>query len=289
MISFWSCGLRSIHGSDRDTRGDSNALIAAGPLHLNASRDSCVCMRSDNRQPDQLRPIEITRGFTRNAPGSVLIRAGDTHVFCTASIDPSVPAWREDSGFGWLTADYDMLPGATPQRRERNRTKIDGRSQEIQRLIGRSLRQALDLDRLGPNTIYLDCDVLQADGGTRTAAITGAYVALCDAVAAGARRDLWPEDVVKTPIAAVSVGVVDGEVLVDLDYREDVAAAVDCNLVLTGRGEWVEVQSTGEDAAFSDAQLTQMLAAGRAAIERLFALQEAALHHPDTASGEEAK
>ena len=162
-------------------------------------------MRHDQRQPDQLRPVEILRGFTATAPGSVLIQTGHTHVFCTASIDEGVPSWREASGQGWVTAEYDMLPGSTAPRRSRSRTKLDGRTQEIQRLIGRSLRAVADLSKLGPRTITLDCDVLQADGGTRTAAVTGAYVALCDALAEGHRRGLWSDEVLTAGVAAVSV------------------------------------------------------------------------------------
>ena len=234
-------------------------------------------MRHDGRKPDELRPVEIIRGFTQASPGSVLIRAGKTHVLCTASIEKEVPKWREDSGKGWITGEYDMLPGSTGERRRRNRTKVDGRTQEIQRLIGRALRAAVDMAKMGPNTIYLDCDVLQADGGTRTASITGAYVALCDALRVGQQEQLWPAGVLRTAVAAVSVGVVAGDVLLDLDYREDVAAEVDCNLVMTARGEWVEVQATGEQSTYTDEQLTRMLQCGRRGIERLFALQQAVL------------
>ena len=234
-------------------------------------------MPRQNRQPDELRPVEIVRGFTRTAPGSVLMRTGQTHVLCTASIEETVPAWRVASGAGWVTAEYDMLPGSPPQRRPRSRERLDGRTQEIQRLIGRSLRTVVDLPKLGPRTIYLDCDVLQADGGTRTAVITGAYVALCDALAVGRRRGLWGTDVLTAGVAAVSVGLVDAELLLDLDYREDVAAQVDCNLVLTTRGEWVEVQATGEHATYTDDDLARMMALGRRGIERLFALQRAVL------------
>lgn len=237
-------------------------------------------MRTHNRQPDALRPVEIIRGFTKASPGSVLYRAGDTLVLCTAAIEEAVPPWREPSGKGWLTAEYEMLPGSTPQRRPRSRTRIDGRTQEIQRLVGRSLRVAVDLARLGPRTIYLDCEVLQADGGTRTAAITGACVALCDALAAGRERGLWSDDVLVQPVAAVSVGIVEGQALLDLDYREDVAADVDCNLVMTGRGEWVEVQATGENATLTDEQLAALLALGRRGIERLFESQRRALAKP---------
>lgn len=235
-------------------------------------------MQRSKRRADELRPIELLRGFTQAAPGSVLIRAGGTHVLCTASIDETVPEWRLPSGHGWVTAEYDMLPGATAQRRPRNRLKVDGRTQEIQRLIGRALRSVVDLGALGPRTITLDCDVLQADGGTRTAAITGAYVALCDAVATGARAGLWGAGVVTAGVAAVSVGIVDGEALLDLDYVEDVRAAVDCNLVMTTRDEWVEIQATAERVPYTDADLVRMTALGRVGLRQLFALQQAALN-----------
>lgn len=198
-------------------------------------------------------------------------------VLCTACIADEVPEWREASGAGWVTAEYDMLPGSTGQRRARNRTKVDGRTQEIQRLIGRSLRAVVDMSKLGPRTIYVDCDVLQADGGTRTASVTGAYVALVDAVRAGERLGHWSGDVLVAGVAAVSVGRVGGVVLLDLDYSEDASAEVDCNLVLTTRGEWVEVQATGERATYDDAQLAEMTALGRIGIERIFALQREAL------------
>jgi ribonuclease PH len=237
-------------------------------------------MRADGRRADELRPVEIQRGFTDAAPGSVLIRAGRTYVLCTASIEEGVPEWREASGLGWVTAEYDMLPGATAQRRPRSRTRVDGRTQEIQRLIGRSLRAVVDMARLGPRTIILDCDVLQADGGTRIAAVTGAYVALCDALQAGQRRGLWGADVLVAGVAAVSVGIVAGQLLLDLDYREDATAAVDGNFVMTTRGEWVEVQATAEHATYTMADLTRMMELGRRGIERLFALQAAALERP---------
>ncbi len=234
-------------------------------------------MRRDARQSDVLRPVEIRRRFTQAPPGSVLISAGRTVVLCTACIEDAVPEWRIPSGAGWLTAEYDMLPGSTGQRRPRNRTKVDGRTQEIQRLIGRSLRAVVDLAKLGPRTIHVDCDVLEADGGTRTAAITGAYVALRDALVHGQRAGWWGADVATAGVAAVSVGRVDGELLLDLDYREDVAAEVDCNLVLTTDGRWVEVQATGERSTYSDDDLKAMMALGRRGIERLFSFQQAAL------------
>ena len=206
-----------------------------------------------------------------------MIRCGATHVFCTACIEAAVPSWREASGAGWVTAEYDMLPGSTGARRARNRTKIDGRTQEIQRLIGRSLRAAVDMTKLGQFTIQLDCDVLQADGGTRTASVNGAFIALCDALKQGRQEGFWSEDVLIGAVGAVSVGVCDGEVLLDLDYSEDVAADVDCNLVMTDQGRWVEIQATGEQATYSDDELGLMLGLGRAGIERIFAIQQEAL------------
>lgn len=242
-------------------------------------------MRADGRTADELRPVELQRGFTDATPGSVLIRAGRTHLLCTASIDDAVPEWREPSGLGWVTAEYDMLPGATTQRRPRSRAKLDGRTQEIQRLIGRALRAVVDMRQLGPRTIILDCDVLQADGGTRTAAVTGAYVALHDAVTAGQRRGLWGADVLTAGVAAVSVGIVGDQLWLDLDYREDSAAAVDCNLVMTTRGEWVEVQATAERTPYTAADLTNMMELGRRGIERLFEIQRAALEGPVAGGG----
>lgn len=234
-------------------------------------------MRHNGRQDDELRPVEIIRGFTSAAPGSVVIRCGNTHVFCTATIEEGVPEWRLASGAGWVTAEYEMLPGSTGRRKKRSRGKIDGRTQEIQRLIGRSLRSAVDMRKMGSNTIYLDCDVLQADGGTRTAAVTGSYVALCDALRAGRSQELWEQDPRIAEVAAVSVGMVDGRPLLDLDYREDVGANVDCNLVMTDRGAWIEVQATGEKTTFDDEQLSELLRMGKRGIERLFEFQRKAL------------
>lgn len=206
-----------------------------------------------------------------------MIASGGTVVLCTALVEKGVPEWRESSGHGWMTAEYDMLPGATAKRRARNRTKLDGRTQEIQRLIGRALRVTVDLTKIGQHTIFIDCDVLQADGGTRTAAITGAYVALCDALRFGRQTKLWPDDPLLCGVAAVSVGNVGGRALLDLDYSEDVAAEVDANLVLTTRGEWVEVQATGERATFDDAALRMMMDLGRRGIQQLFEAQCMAL------------
>ncbi len=234
-------------------------------------------MRIDGRRPDQLRPIELIRAFTKMPAGSVFVRAGLTHVLCTAAIVPEVPEWRAGSGKGWLTAEYDMLPASTHTRRPRNRREIDGRTQEIQRLIGRSLRAVVDTSRMGERTIHLDCDVLQADGGTRTAAITGAYVALCDAISHGRREGWWGDDVLRAGVAAVSVGLVGGQVLLDLCYSEDSQAAVDCNLVMTTEDQWVEVQATGEKTTLSDRELSEMLDVGRRGIHRLFEIQREAL------------
>ena len=230
--------------------------------------------RSDGRQPDELRKITIHRGFTDAAPGSVLIKAGQTHVLCTASVEEAVPPWREKSGLGWLTAEYDMLPASTGSRRPRNRGgKIDGRVQEIQRLIGRSLRSIVDLKKLGPRTIWIDCDVLQADGGTRTASITAAYVALADAVAWLRKRKKLRASPLVDSVAAISVGIVKGRPLLDLNYVEDVAAEVDFNVVQTGRGRFVEVQGTGEESTFTRADMDRMLALAEKGIHRLRTMQ----------------
>jgi len=234
--------------------------------------------RTDGRRADELRPVIIQRGFTRATPGSVLIKTGGTHVLCTACIEESVPAWRQDTGLGWITAEYDMLPGSTGQRRPRNRSgRLDGRSSEIQRLIGRSLRAVVDLGRLGPRTIWIDCDVLQADGGTRTASITGGYVALADAVAALRRQGLLTEDPVVDSVAAVSVGLVRGRLLLDLCYEEDRDAEVDFTVVRTGQGRFVEVQGAAEAGTFSERQMASMVALAGKGIRRLQATQRQAL------------
>ena len=234
--------------------------------------------REDGRLDDELRPVVITRGFTANPAGSVLVEFGNTRVMCTA-----VPRWRKGSGRGWLTAEYAMLPAATHTRSDRESVKgrVGGRTQEISRLVGRSLRACIDLAALGENTIAIDCDVLQADGGTRTAAITGAYVALADAVsylsAAGKLSDPRP---ISCAISAVSVGVVDGRVRVDLPYEEDSRAEVDMNVVATDTGTLVEIQGTGEGATFPRSTLDKMLDAALAACEKLFVVQREALALP---------
>lgn len=234
-------------------------------------------VRQQARKSGELRSVEIVRGYTRNAAGSVLIKAGETTVLCTACWEPSVPKWKKGQGSGWVTAEYDMLPGATSERRRRNRTKIDGRTQEIQRLIGRSLRAVVDLDLLGENSILIDCDVLQADGGTRTASITGAYVALCDAVRHARGRKWIKRSPVREPVAAVSVGRVGGRMLLDLNYEEDSAADVDMNVVMTGSGRFVEVQGTGEGATFDRAELDKLLRLASKGIKGLLAHQQKAL------------
>lgn len=233
--------------------------------------------RRDGRKANELRPVKLIRGYTKNAPGSVLIQTGDTVVLCTACWEQGAPRWKQEFGGGWITAEYDMLPGATGERRRRNRTRIDGRTQEIQRLIGRSLRAVVDLNGLGENSILIDCDVLQADGGTRTASITGAYVALCDALRVAIRNKWLSKPPVKEPVAAVSVGKVGGRMLLDLDYEEDVTAEVDMNVVMTGSGRFVEVQGTGEQTTFSREELDRLLRQASCGIRKLVDVQNKAL------------
>ena len=235
-------------------------------------------MRPDGRKLDELREVRFRRHYTGGAPGSVLVQAGRTTVLCTVSVEEAVPQWLRGKGKGWLTAEYSMLPAASQPRKQRERAgKVDGRTAEIQRLIGRSLRAVIDLARLGENTLWVDCDVLEADGGTRTASITGAFVSLVDALHTWRPELLTPPCVLLDSVAAVSAGTVDGTNRLDLDYPEDVAAEVDFNLVMTGRGQFVEVQGTGEGATFSRQQLDDLLQLGRAGIERLTALQREAL------------
>ncbi|MBX3394610.1 MAG: ribonuclease PH [Phycisphaerae bacterium] len=235
-------------------------------------------MRHDGRASDSLRPVKITRGYTHAPAGSVLIESGHTRVLCTASIDNDLPPWRKESGLGWVTAEYDMLPAATSTRRKRDRGgKIDGRSQEIQRLIGRSLRAVVDMAKLGPRAILIDCDVIQADGGTRTASITGAYVALVDAVRTLKARGLISEDPIIDSVSAVSVGLVGGKVLLDLCYDEDKDAEVDFNIVMTGGGRFVEVQGGAEAGTFTRVQMNQILALAEKGLAELFAAQRHSL------------
>ncbi len=225
-----------------------------------------------DRANDELRPVRITRGYTEMTPGSVLIEMGRTRVLCTVSLDDDVPPWMKKSGSGWVTAEYSMLPGASPQRIRRSSVN-GGRTKEIQRLIGRSLRAAVDMKAMGPVTARIDCDVLQADGGTRTASITGAWIALADAF------DLWVSDgkmesnPIKTNIAAISVGVIDGVPLLDLEYTEDVSADVDANVVMTGDKTLIEVQGTAEGEPYTREQLDTMLDYAAAGIDALVTAQ----------------
>ncbi|MCJ7544480.1 MAG: ribonuclease PH [Phycisphaerae bacterium] len=234
-------------------------------------------LRHDGRRADALRAVKITPGFLRAADGSCLMEMGRTRLICTASFVEGVPGWRAASGAGWVTAEYGMLPAATGSRKSRPLVRPDGRSVEIQRIIGRVLRNVVRFDRLGENTVYLDCDVLEADGGTRTAAITGAYVALALAARRAAAGGRCAAGVVQAGVAAVSVGLVDGRCLLDLDYQEDAAAEVDMNVAMTSRGQYVEVQGSAERAGFDGAQLTRMLTLARRGIRKLLAFQRKAL------------
>jgi len=236
-------------------------------------------IRSGARAADQLRPVRITRGFTIHAEGSVLIEFGQTRVLCTASVEERVPPHKRGSGEGWVTAEYGMLPRATHTRsdREAARGKQSGRTQEIQRLIGRSMRAVFDLSALGERTIHLDCDVLQADGGTRTAAITGAFVAAQDAVNKLLAEGRISASPIRGHVAAISVGIVQGTPLLDLEYIEDSACDTDMNVVMTGAGHYVEVQGTAEGAAFSREEMNQLLALAEKGINELTALQAQAL------------
>jgi ribonuclease PH len=236
-------------------------------------------IRTGGRAADQLRPVRITRGFTIHAEGSVLIEFGNTRVLCTASVEERVPPHKRGSGQGWVTAEYGMLPRSTHTRsdREAARGKQSGRTQEIQRLIGRSLRAVFDLSLLGERTIQLDCDVLQADGGTRTAAITGAFVAAQDAVDKLLASGLLAQSPITGPVAAISVGIVQGTPLLDLEYVEDVACDTDMNVVMTGAGHFVEVQGTAEGAAFTRAEMDHLLRLAEQGIAELVSLQKQAL------------
>jgi ribonuclease PH len=249
-------------------------------------------VRADGRRADELRPLRLRRRYTRQAPGSVLVCMGRTTVLCTCCLEPAVPNFLVGTGKGWLTAEYGMLPGSTNTRKPRDRGgKIDGRSVEIQRLIGRSLRAVVALDRLGERTLWIDCDVLEADGGTRTASINGAYVALVEALSALQGRPgpapapgraplpplAAPREIVRGSVAAVSVGLLDGRLLLDLDYGEDKDADVDLNLVMTGAGDIIEVQAGGEEATFSRDQLDGLLNLGKLGIDHITGAQRDAL------------
>ena len=238
-----------------------------------------VSTRPDNRANDALRPVRITRGYTIHAEGSVLIEFGNTKVLCTASVEEKVPPHKRGSGEGWVTAEYGMLPRATHTRssREAAKGKQSGRTQEIQRLIGRSLRAVFDLKALGERTITIDCDVLQADGGTRTASITGAYVAAADAVASLLKAGLIDASPIKGPVAAISVGILNGTPLLDLEYVEDSTCDTDMNVVMTGAGHFVEVQGTAEGVAFTRQEMDALLALAEKGIGELVQLQAQAL------------
>ena len=226
----------------------------------------------------ELRPVKIKRKYTRSSPGSVLYQSGDTIVLCTASIESSVPPWLVGSGKGWVTAEYNMLPHSTNKRKKRDRGgKVDGRTTEIQRLIGRSLRAIIDLEKLGERMVTVDCDVLQADGGTRTASITGGFLALADALYPEFKGVSAADHPLTDSVAAISVGIVHGKPHLDLDYEHDYAAAVDMNVVMTGSGAFVEIQGTGEEATFDDKQLAAMLKLAKSGITSLTELQKSAL------------
>jgi ribonuclease PH len=236
-------------------------------------------MRPSKRTPNELRPVEIIRSYTKHAEGSVLVKFGDTHVLCTASVDEKVPGFLRGKGQGWVTAEYGMLPRSTGSRmdREAAKGKQSGRTQEIQRLIGRSLRAVVDLEKLGERSIQIDCDVIQADGGTRTASITGAYVALHDAVNYLLKNKLIASSPLHDSVAAISVGMFEGQAVVDLDYLEDSACETDMNIVMTGSGGFVEIQGTAEGKPFSRGDMDAMLDLAQAAINELTHKQKVAL------------
>jgi ribonuclease PH len=230
------------------------------------------------RRANALRPVKVKRRFTKTSPGSILYQSGKTTVLCTASVENDVPHWMKGEGKGWITAEYNMLPGSTSPRKRRERSgNVDGRTTEIQRLIGRSLRAVADMRALGERLVTVDCDVLEADGGTRTASITGGFLALLDAIAS-VQSELpdpatWP---LRDSVAAVSVGMVNGQAVLDLDYEQDFAAAVDMNVVMTGEGQYIEVQGTGEEATFSEEELAVLLKLARRGIKQLTEIQRTA-------------
>jgi ribonuclease PH len=233
-------------------------------------------MRIDGRRYDQARPIKITRNYTKYAEGSVLIEVGETKVICTASIEDKVPGFLKGKGEGWITCEYNMIPRATHVRKPRDisRLKMDGRTMEIQRLIGRALRSVVDLKAIGERTVWIDCDVIQADGGTRTSSITGAFVALVDAVNKIHKKAPFSVYPIREFVSAVSVGVVNGEKMVDLCYEEDSKAKVDMNIIMTDAGEFVEIQGTGEESPFSREELNQLLALGEKGIKQVIQVQK---------------
>ena len=236
-------------------------------------------MRPDKRAADELRNIKITRNFLNTAEGSVLVEAGNTKVICTASIEDRVPPFLKELDRGWVTAEYAMLPRSTPTRIKREATtgKVGGRTHEIQRLIGRTMRSVMDMDLLGKRTIWLDCDVIQADGGTRTTAITGAFIALSDAVTYAMKNNIIGKTPIKDFVAAISVGIVDGEPLLDLSYAEDSTAEVDMNIVMTGSGKFIEVQGTAESMPFDKEQFQRLLELAESGIKKIIAIQKSVL------------
>jgi ribonuclease PH len=246
-----------------------------------SSPDTSLFVRADGRSCSQIRPVRFQNGIAPYAAGSTLIEWGNTRVICGVTIEETVPRWMKEQGAtgGWITAEYSMLPYATLTRKARDisKGKIDGRSQEIQRLIGRAMRAAIDLEKIGSRTIWVDCDVLQADGGTRTAAITGSFVALSLAVRSLVSAGKMASDPGLKPVAAVSVGMVQSHALLDLAYIEDVAASVDMNVVMNGEGQFIELQGTGEEAAYSEQELAAMLELGKAGISELLRCQQVAL------------
>jgi ribonuclease PH len=235
-------------------------------------------MRPNNRQPDELRPLTFKRRYTRQAPGSVLVRMGRTTVLCTCCIEANVPPFLVGKGKGWMSAEYGMLPGSTNTRKARDKAgKVDGRSVEIQRLIGRSLRAIVNLDKLGERTLWIDCDVLEADGGTRTASINGAFLAVIDALHSLKGQIPPIREIVRDSVAAISVGLLEDVELLDLEYVEDRDAEVDLNLVMTGSGQFIEVQGTGEEATFSRSQLDRLLKLGKVGVDKITLAQKRAL------------
>jgi ribonuclease PH len=241
--------------------------------------------RIDGRNNEQIRPVKITRNYLKHAEGSVLIEMGDTKVICTASVDDKVPPFIKGTGKGWITSEYGMIPRSTEARkpRESTRGKVDGRTMEIQRLIGRALRSIVDLEKLGEMTIYIDCDVIQADGGTRTASITGSYVALVDALYKLVQQEKIEAMPLNGYIAAISVGIKDGEAILDLNYAEDSTCQVDMNIVMTDKGEFIEIQGTGEESPFSKAQLQEMMGLAEKGIKELIEIQKQSLGDIDKA------
>ncbi|HOM42263.1 MAG: ribonuclease PH [Clostridia bacterium] len=235
--------------------------------------------RIDGRKNEQIRPVKIIRNYLKHAEGSVLIEMGDTRVICTASVDDKVPPFIKGTGKGWITSEYGMLPRSTEVRkpRESARGKVDGRTMEIQRLIGRALRSIVNLEKLGEITIYIDCDVIQADGGTRTASITGSFVALVDALYKLVQQEKLEEMPLNGYIAAVSVGIKDGEAILDLNYSEDSTCQVDMNMVMTDKGEFIEIQGTGEESPFNKAQLREMMELAEKGIQELIEIQKQSL------------